>query len=292
MGQRHRRVRCPVAVVAAVEGAQRAVDRQLEAGDTPGPVVDLHPPGGMDGAVAEDPGVGFQQVEVLAQDLRQVGRALLLLPLQEQLEVYRGHDSRGPQGVQGREDRHDGRLVVARRAGEDPPLRIERPLDVREVHLLHPLAQRAGAHHRFEGIGEPPLLTHGLAVVVGVEHHRPLRPGDAQVAEEGRGRAGGRRETAHLEAPAAEHLRQTVGVLLDVGDAGGDVGQGEQVRQLAHDLLLVRGTVRPHLVAGSGRGLRGPGGAGKKDCPREDGRRRSPSGHRLVGNEDGRGERI
>ncbi len=127
--QHHRRVGRPVAVVAAVQGSHRAVEGELQARHPAGAEVDLHPPGGMDRAVAEDPGVGSEQIRVLAQDLREVGRALLLLALQEELEVNRGWTPRGAQGIERRQHGHDRRLVVARRAGVEPPLRIERPGD-------------------------------------------------------------------------------------------------------------------------------------------------------------------
>ncbi len=73
--QRHRRVRRPVAVVAAVQRTQRTVDRQLQPGDAARAVEDLHAPAGMHRTVAENPGVGLQQIEVLAQDRRQMLRA-------------------------------------------------------------------------------------------------------------------------------------------------------------------------------------------------------------------------
>ncbi len=61
-----------------------------------------------------------------------------------------------------------------------------------------------------------------------VEDHRPLRPGDVQISEQGRRRAGAGAETADREAPALQHLRQAVGVPLDIGDAGGDVGSASK----------------------------------------------------------------
>jgi hypothetical protein len=132
---------------------------------------------------------------------------------------------------------------------------------------------------------------------MGVEHHRPLRSRHPQLAVERGRRPLARREALDREAAAAEHLGQAVGVALDVRHLGGDVGQREQVRELAHDLLLVRRAPDAHLVAQAG--LLRPGrhrGRGQQDepygCRSSSGHQRPPRKCNPAGRREPPGIRV
>src|SRR5205085_2136775 len=83
------RIRSPVAVMPAVEGARGAEDGELEAGNTPLAEHELSAPARMHGSVAEEPGVTRERRCVRLEDLSQVARAGLFLTLEEDLQVYR-----------------------------------------------------------------------------------------------------------------------------------------------------------------------------------------------------------
>ena len=85
--ERHRGVRRPVAVVAAVQRALRAVDGELDVRVAAHAEDDLLAPRLVDGAVADDPRVGREQLLVAREYLGEVRRAGLLLALEEELEV-------------------------------------------------------------------------------------------------------------------------------------------------------------------------------------------------------------
>src|SRR6185437_3566664 len=73
-----------------------------------------------------------------------------------------------------------GGRIVAGRAGVEAPLRIELR---RGLPVDRPRLGERGAHRGLEGRGDPALLADRLAVVVGVEGHRPRGAGRLQLAE-------------------------------------------------------------------------------------------------------------
>src|ERR671932_455359 len=78
----------------------------------------------VDWAVADDPGVGGEQLPVPGHDLDKVRRAGLLLALEEEFEVDGRRDAARAQRVEGREYRHHAGLVVRRRARVEAPLGV------------------------------------------------------------------------------------------------------------------------------------------------------------------------
>ena len=91
--QLHRGIGRPVAVVAAVEGSGRTVQRDLHVGHAAHAEDDLRPAGLVHRPVAEEPGVGAEARLLALEHRAQMGRARLLLALEEDLEVHREGDA-------------------------------------------------------------------------------------------------------------------------------------------------------------------------------------------------------
>ncbi|HEY4126683.1 MAG TPA: hypothetical protein VGN70_01405 [Gammaproteobacteria bacterium] len=66
-------------------------------------------------------------------------------------------------------------------------------------------------------------------------------------------------EHAGFQAAGLDHLHQLLGVGIDGRDIGGHIGQGQEVRELAHDLSLMGLTPGLDLLMKRWRG-RGGGG--------------------------------
>src|SRR5262249_6963195 len=160
--------------VAAVQRLGGAVERQLDVGDAARAEEDLHLPRLVNGAVAEEPEIGLQEVRVLPEHVPEVRRADLLLAFAEELQVDGQRDTGGLEGVEGREDADDRRLVVARGAGVEPRLRSERALPRAPRYVLPAVLDRTIAQRRRERRARPLRRVDGLAVVVRVDDERPL----------------------------------------------------------------------------------------------------------------------
>src|SRR6185295_16663665 len=133
----------------------------------------------------------------------------------------------GADGVEGREYRNDGGLVVGRAASVEPPLRIERLARRRQGDHLAIALELFVAQSRGEGRGRPFLRIERLAIVVSVENEGAGCAGRFDFAEDHRvatwyaHQSGG--DTALLH-----HRGDGLGVALDVRAVGSDVGDGEQ----------------------------------------------------------------
>ncbi len=128
--------------------------------------------------------------------------------------------------------RHDVGLVVAGRARVDAGFRIELRSGQRNhapVFFKRLVAQDWRKRRRgpFFGIER-------LAVVVGVENQRTGSAGSADLAEDYRVRAEDRYKLGG-DSALFEHLRDEVGVALNVGAIGGDVGDREEGDELVDD---------------------------------------------------------
>src|SRR5207249_6699721 len=114
----------PVPVVAAVERPDRAVHSELEAHHPAHPEGDLRTSGLVLRSVADEEEVGRKQGGMPGEHVPEMLGARLLLPLEEELEIHRGTDAEGAQGVERREDRDYRGLFVAAGAGGYPALGI------------------------------------------------------------------------------------------------------------------------------------------------------------------------
>src|SRR6516225_1736484 len=92
--ERHRRVRRPIAVMAAVQLVTGTVERDRKFGDPASAEHNLLTPALMHRAVADQPDIAFQQVFVPRDDLRQMRRTGLLLALDDELDVLPDRDLR------------------------------------------------------------------------------------------------------------------------------------------------------------------------------------------------------
>ena len=247
MGQEDGRVGGPVAVVAAVQRPDGTVDGRLYVRDASGPEVELHAACLVDGAVAEQPGVGLQQAALRLEQGLHVRRACLLLALEEELDVHRGSDAARLQGVERREQADDWRLVVACGARIEPPLRVEGRLPRRPGDLAASLLQRPIAQHGNPGVAGPLGPVHRLAVVVGVDDDRPCGARGLELAVHS-GRASLDPEEAGPHPAALEQGDDGVRVPADTRGVAGQVRDGRQVRELAHDVDLVGLPVLAHLI--------------------------------------------
>ena len=121
-------------------------------------------------------------------------RARLLLPLEEELEVDR---LAAPRRLAARRARSASRRsAICRRSPSAHrsaiPDRSAPPAGKRD--LPRPLGQRAVAQHRLPGRRDPPGRIHRLPVVVRVEDHVRVAPGDGELAvDDRRGRPGASR---------------------------------------------------------------------------------------------------
>src|SRR4029078_663257 len=125
----------------------------------------------VDGPVAEEPEIAREERRVVAQDLREMRGAGLLLPLQKELQVDGGRDAGGAYRVERREQADDGRLVVARRPGVEHPSRIDRSRGRRDV--LPSRLHGAVALARLPRLAGPLRGVNRLAVIVRVKDDGP-----------------------------------------------------------------------------------------------------------------------
>ena len=75
-----------------------------------------------------------------------------------------------------------------------------------------------------------------------VKQQRALRAGHQKLGEH-QGVSVGFEDLGGKPAPA-QHIAEHAGISPDIGAVGRDVGDGEQLHQFAHDLLLVGGDER------------------------------------------------
>ena len=85
--QRHRRIRRPVAVMAAVQFVVGSVERDVDGGDAARAEDDLLAAALVHRTVADQPDVAGQQVLVLGDNLRQVRRAGFFLAFEDELDI-------------------------------------------------------------------------------------------------------------------------------------------------------------------------------------------------------------
>ena len=244
MCELHRGVGRPVAVVPAVQRTRGAEEGHLEVGDAARAEVDLHAPGLVHRAVAQEPGVPGDLVAIVPQEALEVRRARLLLAFQEERDVHRRGAPEGAQRVERGEQAHDGSLVV--RGGPAEEARFRRIGRARERYLATAVGQRPVAQDRRPRIARPLRGIDGLAVVVRVEHDRAPRSRDFQLAVHG-GRRALDLEQPRGETAASQHPDEVIGVGADGRGVAREVREGHEVGQLAHDLRLVRLPPRAHL---------------------------------------------
>lgn len=159
-------------------------------------------------------------------------------------------------------------LGVGRRAGEDPPVRVERAARAAPRQGSPRSVVRPFLEHRLPGT----LLIPGrgidrLAVGLEVDQDRPLRPGDGPLGEHQRHTAG--LELGGLEAARAEGLAEPADDLRHIAREKGVIGVAEE---LSVELdRLDRAGLGPSLkaitVRASGR-RRGTGNGDRSDQKR------------------------
>ena len=110
--QSHGRVGHVIAIVPAVQRRARTKDGK---GDQRGAAVAQHqrgPVARMARSVVNDDGIAGQQRRVALNDLGHGGRAHFFLAVDQHLEMVGRRPPRGTQAVNGREQHHDGGLVI------------------------------------------------------------------------------------------------------------------------------------------------------------------------------------
>src|SRR5262249_29517197 len=176
------------------------VDRDLDVGDAAGTEVELLAARLMNGPVAQQPELRLQQLRVPPEDLRQMRRAGLLLTFEEDFEPDRRLQAGGAQGIEGGHQADDRRLVIARAAAVEAPLRLQRRAggDLAASVFQGPVAQDG-----LPGASAPLGRIHRLPVIVGIEGNRGTGPSARQLAVDHR-RAARRLELLRPEAPRLE----------------------------------------------------------------------------------------
>ena len=143
----------------------RAEDLDLHLGEAPHPERHLGTARLVDRPVTDEPHVGGQALPEFGEVLREVGRALLLLALEQ-------HDDGGAtvlDRIQGGQERHDRSAVVGRAPGVEAPIGVDGISRLRERDdlptVLEPRVTQRGGERR----GRPLGRVDRLAVVVGVD---------------------------------------------------------------------------------------------------------------------------
>ena len=193
----------------------------------------------MDRPVADQPDVGPEQFLIALKQRSEVAGPGLFLALEEELQIRARREPGSAQCVERGDHRHDRALVVAGAPREEPRFGVElSPLG--DVHhgADRAVRRRAGPEGREPGRGHPLARVDRLAVVMGVEHHRPSCPRHHQLAVDRR-RVGPILEDPSGDAALLEHGLDQVGVAANVGPVGGDVGDGEECREFADNLRFV-----------------------------------------------------
>src|SRR5687767_15518587 len=101
----------------AVQRTSRTIDRQLESNDAAQPEHRLQAATLVHRAVAEQPGIGTEQVAVLLENGLEMSRTGFFLALEEELHVHRWRHVCRAHRIERGEHGDDRTLVVARRAG-------------------------------------------------------------------------------------------------------------------------------------------------------------------------------
>src|SRR5215813_140128 len=122
--------------MSAVKLAARAVDGDLHPRHAARAEVDLLPPRLVDRPVANQPRVGFQQVAMFFDDLRQMRRPGLFLALEEKSDVRINSDLARLQRVERGAYGDDRRFVVSARTRIEPPFGVEYLTFGREFNVL------------------------------------------------------------------------------------------------------------------------------------------------------------
>src|SRR5262249_6790628 len=133
--------------MSAVKLAARAVYGDLHPRHAARPEIDLLPPRLVDRPVANQPRVGFQQVAMFFDDLRQMRRPGLFLALEEKSDVRINSDLARLQRVERGAYGDDRRFVVSARTRVEPPFGVEY-LTFGRKGMSSPLASNKPVPHR------------------------------------------------------------------------------------------------------------------------------------------------
>jgi len=173
LGKHHRRIRSPVAIVAAVQAVMRAVERDFEmsiaarAEDHCLLSALIHRP------IADQKNVAVNEVAIRSKDLFQMRRSCLFFALPNEADISAQGNSSTAKRVEGNKLREDRGFVVSRR----PRVNSLASLNIAQN-------RREWRRHRpFRG-------SHRLAVVVRVEHNGVLRTGNIDPSVDNRRRTG------------------------------------------------------------------------------------------------------
>ena len=267
--QPDRRVRRPVAVVAAVQRNARPVHDEFEGQDAAGAETDRGPAALVERAVEDEHRVGGEPAPVAGDRGDEVRGPGLLLAVEDQLEVAGDRDVRCVERVEGAEQGDDRRGVVGDGAGVDAVVGAEHLAGV-QVEEPGAVGQTAVAEDRPERVLLfPPGRVHRLAVVVEVDEQRAVGAGGRPLAEDERV-AFGLEEFGHETAPL-EGGPQELRLAPDVRGVGRDRRNGDRLHELGHELPLRAVHVfldgGAQILRGRRSGERRTGG--EEDCPGE-----------------------
>ena len=160
-------------------------------------------------------------------------------------------------GVDGGEDGHDRRLVVAGRARVNPCLGIDMHAGLGKWNRLPPVAEGAVPQDRRPGRRRPLLRIQGLPIVMGVEHQRARRSDGRELAVHRRGSTGNSEQTRIAEAATLEHLNEMIGVATNVRRVACEVRNGEQRCKFADDRGFVPLAIRSRGASSVGADISG-----------------------------------
>jgi hypothetical protein len=191
----------------------------------------------MYGAVADEPDVRGQQVFVFRDDLRQVRRAGFFFAFEDELEIGAGRNVRGLEGVERGGDGGEGSFVIAGGTGVDPPFGVD-VAGGGECDHAAIFIQGTVAHYGLPGRSHPLFRVERLAIVVCVKDDGASGAGRQNLAIDSRRRA---RDFQQAGADTAlfEQRGDGSGVLANAFRIAGEIGQCEQLQELAEDGSLV-----------------------------------------------------
>ena len=134
------------------------------------------------------------------------------------------------------QERDDGSLVVAGRAGKDPQV-IARAR--RRPRQRRRICGRAASQDRLKRRRRPLGLGGRLAVEMGIEKDRAGNAGTGELGKDARRSSGPCRKSPRRKAPFGKHRDERVGIALDVAHLRCIVWQGEKSSELVNDAALV-----------------------------------------------------
>src|SRR5262249_168703 len=155
--------------MAAVKAAVRSIDGHFEVGRPASAEVHLHAMTLMDWSVAENPGIGMEQIGVLVEKGLKMRRAGFFLALEEKSQIHRDRSVSSRQCVERGHKANYGCLVVAGRARIQAPFRIKISRRRHRIDRRLSGAQGPAAKDWSPWTGLPLGWIDRLAVVVRVE---------------------------------------------------------------------------------------------------------------------------